>query len=113
MKSKLSIILPAFIAGSMMLFAQDPSIRSETDSLATNKEFTRDSVFYGCVPCCQRCTEYRTDKPGECPYCGMILQRRTVQPGTPEVEPAVLIKKIECDKPGDSSSHNTNATDGK
>ena len=94
-----SIILAAtlslIISGSMA-FAQNKTMSDKKDALTSKKDQPKDSVYYGCVPCCQACSVFRTDKPGECPNCGMTLEKRTFKIEAKDSKENMEINKSAC-----------------
>lgn len=94
-----SIILAAtltlIIKGSMA-FGQNKTMSDKKDAKTAKTDQPKDSVYYGCVLCCQACSIFRTDKPGECPTCGMTLEKRIYKIGVIESKENLLINKNAC-----------------
>jgi|GEM_PF-6243604 len=96
MKSKTLATMLALIISGSSAFAQFKTMSDNKDSLAAKKGQPKDSVYYGCVPCCQACSVFRTDKPGECPNCGMTLEKRTFKIGAKDNKENIRINKNGC-----------------
>lgn len=77
MKYKIFITIIALSICGFWAYAQNNMHEQKSNSLITENIQKPDSVYYGCVPCCQECSVYIADKPGECPHCGMTLEKRT------------------------------------
>ncbi len=96
MKSKIWVGTLALIVSCTMAFAQNKTMSDNKDSLTAKKGQPKDSVYFGCVPCCQKCSVFRTDKPGECPNCGMTLEKRTYTIDAKESKSNIQINKNAC-----------------
>lgn len=79
-----------------MAFSQNKTMSDKNDAQAAKTDQPKDSIYYGCVPCCQPCSVFTTDKPGECPTCGMILEKRLYKIDLKEGKKNVLINKNDC-----------------
>lgn len=73
---KTRILLVALMVSAFIVHAQSDSDNPKNNLAIEQSVFETDSVYYGCVPCCQDCSVFRTDKPGICPHCGMTLEKR-------------------------------------
>jgi len=104
MKTKILMVMLTLILSGMMVFAQSNTMSDKKDSLSVKMEQQKDSVYYGCVPCCQKCSVFKTDKPGECPICGMTLERRSVIIENKAGKADFPINKNDCKKPKRSSA---------
>lgn len=92
------------VTGSTAGFAQSSKLTDNPDSSSAAVLLPEDSVYYGCVPCCQECAVFKTDKPGECPICGMTLVKRYVTMDDMKNESGVLINDKACKKPQKSNA---------
>ncbi|MEO6903827.1 MAG: heavy metal-binding domain-containing protein [Bacteroidia bacterium] len=100
MKSRILVVaLFGLILSAAFAFTPSKKEIQKSDVLITNTVQPIDSVYYGCVPCCQACSVYTTTKPGECPHCGMVLEKRTYQAGTEKKEAYSPANKTTCKHP--------------
>jgi hypothetical protein len=97
MKAKL-LIATILIIG-IVAFAQSKPEIQKYDSQTQLSIQQTDSVYYGCVPCCQPCSVYTTDKAGECPHCGMVLEKRTYQANAENKEGNIPANSKACKPP--------------
>lgn len=98
MKSKIYTAIIAVIVCVAISFAQNKPDHKKSDLQTTKSIQQNDSFYYGCVPCCQPCSIYKTDKPGECPHCGMTLEKRSYLAEVNETENAISTNNT-CKKP--------------
>jgi len=79
MKAKIIGTIIALVVSLTITYAQSNIEIQKSYTNSSHIIALTDSIYYGCVPCCQACSEYTTDKPGECPHCGMTLEKRIYQ----------------------------------
>ena len=72
------ILILAFLSGSLVAIAQHDM--KSMDSVKTNKQPVKSTVYYTCV----MHPEIHSSKPGNCPKCGMTLIKKTVKVQQPE-----------------------------
>lgn len=99
MKLKVVVALFALILSSSYAFAQSEIVAQKSDSLVVSNNQQSDSIYYGCVPCCKSCSVFKTDKPGECPHCGMILEKRTYLSDAEKMKENHFIINGKCEPP--------------
>ncbi|MCB9364917.1 MAG: hypothetical protein H6587_10135 [Flavobacteriales bacterium] len=95
MKIRIVITIATLIIGSTVVFAQG---KTENQLIKKNIQQT-DSIYYACVPCCKPCSVFTTNKPGECPHCGMVLEKRTYQANTGKKKKDFKINNSACKSP--------------
>jgi len=103
MKTKILTTLLALIISSGMVFAQDTTKTTKTQTVKTQMEMPKDSVYYTCTVH----SDVKLDKPGKCPKCGMDLVKTTVKTGTKVIKSEGLTTytctmhpEVTSDKPG-------------
>jgi hypothetical protein len=55
-KSKILATMLALIIGGSITFVRNKTMSDNKDSLTARKEQSKDSIYYGCVLCCQKFT---------------------------------------------------------
>jgi len=78
MKTKILTTLFALVLSGTMVFAQDTTKIVKKQTVKSNMEMQKDSVYYTCT----MHPEVRMESPGKCPKCGMELVKTTVKAGT-------------------------------
>jgi len=104
MKTKIITILLALIISSTMVFAQNLNGSAKKQSPVIKTELQKDSVYYSCT----MNPDVKMDKPGKCPKCGMMLEKKTIKVMDLKNEKKGLSKTYICpmhtglqmDKPG-------------
>lgn len=104
MKVKIVVTIIALVVSGTITYAQNKTDVRKNDSLSVKNIQHPDSVYYGCVPCCQACSIYTTDKPGECPHCGMTLEKRTYRTVNGKKEELLPLNNNTC-KPPKAKKH--------
>jgi len=104
MKTKIITTTIALIIGGTMAFAQSNTKEVKDQLAAIKVEQQKDSVYYTCF----KHPEVTMDKPGSCPKCGMMLEKKTMKMAETKSEKKEAIITYTCsrhpdvisDKPG-------------
>ena len=99
MKTKILTTVLILLISCSMAFAQNKTTK-EKQSTSTIMEIAKDSVYYTCP----MHKEVIRDKPGNCPKCGMTLEKKTIKmTGTTEATikyTCSMHPEVIADKPG-------------
>jgi len=104
MKTKITTSVFVLIIGCTVAFAQNQTKSNEKQSTSTKMEMAKDSVYYTCP----MHTYVKMDKPGKCPKCGMILEKKIMKITETKSKNVEAMKAYTCsmhpevkaDKPG-------------
>jgi len=75
MKTKILTTLFVMVFSCAMVFGQDTTRTEKKQTVKTNMEMQKDSVYYSCTTH----PEVKMDSPGKCPKCGKDLVKTTVK----------------------------------
>lgn len=99
MKPVICITIFIMFIGNTLAFGQTKTQTENSELTKLQSVQPTDSIYYSCVPCCEPCSVFTTNKAGECPHCGMTLQKRKYKADANTKNEAIPTSNSTCKPP--------------
>lgn len=92
MKTKILLMVFAFMLSGTIVFSQDTTKTAGTKKLKADAEMQKDSVYYTC----SMHADVKMDKTGKCPKCGMDLEMQKMKTTGTDCSKSDTLKAFTC-----------------